>query len=117
MSKKLVKKLVSKNLEILSGIRYIGTIYSDGGNTEAVCKYKQSKTEKKLATKKETSNMIATKVTDTSVTLKANDWRAAVKTVYVPTQLVLQWTGAKTKEDIDLSQEYELSVGLKGSKS
>ena len=68
----------------------------------------------KLATKKETENMIATKVTETSVTLKANDWRSPVKTVYVPTQLVLQWTGAKTKEDIDLSQEYELTIGLRG---
>ena len=109
--------MVPKNLEILFGIRYIGTIYSDGGNTEAVCKYKQSKMEKKLVTKKETAKMIASKVTDTSVTLKANDWRAPVKTVYVPTQLVLEWTGAKSKEDIDLSQEYELSIGLKGAKS
>ena len=67
-----------------------------------------------MATKKETENMIATKVTETSVTLKANDWRSPVKTVYVPTLMVLEWTGAKTKEDIDLSQEYELTIGLRG---
>ena len=67
-----------------------------------------------MATKKETEDIIPSKVTETSVTLKANDWRSPVKTVYVPTQLVLQWTGAKTKEDINLSQEFELSVGLRG---
>ena len=67
-----------------------------------------------MATKKETEDMIPSKVTESSVTLKADDWRAPVKTVYVPTQLILQWTGAKTKEDIDLSQEYELTIGLRG---
>ena len=67
----------------------------------------------KLATKKETEDMIPSKVTESSVTLKADDWRAPVKTVYVPTQLILQWTGAKTKEDIDLSQRFELTIGLK----
>tara|TARA_Y100000310_G_scaffold297354_1_gene330287 strand:+ start:301 stop:510 length:210 start_codon:yes stop_codon:yes gene_type:complete len=66
-----------------------------------------------LATKKETEDMIPTKITDSSVTLKADDWRAPVKTVYVPTQLILQWTGGKTKEDIDLNQRYELTIGLK----
>ena len=66
-----------------------------------------------LATKKETEDMIPSKVTESSVTLKADDWRAPVKTVYVPTQLILQWTGAKTKEDIDLSQRFELTIGLK----
>ena len=73
-----------------------------------------SQQEKKLATKKETAKMTVTKVTDSSVTLKASDWRAPGKTVYVPTLMVLEWTGAKTKEDIDLSQEFELSIGLRG---
>ena len=66
-----------------------------------------------MATKKETEDMIPSKVTESSVTLKADDCRAPVKTVYVPTQLILQWTGAKTKEDIDLSQRVELTIGLK----
>ena len=67
----------------------------------------------KLATKKETEDMIVTKVTESSVPLNADDWRSAVKTIYVPTKLVLDWTGAKTKEDIDLNQRYELTIGLK----
>ena len=70
-----------------------------------------------MATKKETEDMIVTKVTESSVTLKADDWRSAVKTIYVPTKLVLDWTGAKTKEDIDLNQRYELTIGLKDKKS
>ena len=39
----LSKKLVPKTLENFARIRYIGAIYSDGGNTEAVCKYKLAK--------------------------------------------------------------------------
>ena len=67
-----------------------------------------------MAAKKETAKMTITKVTDSSVTLKASDWRAPVKTVYVPTLMVLEWPGAKPKDDINLSQEFELSVGLRG---
>ena len=60
--------------------------------------------------------MIPHKITESSVTLKAEDWRSPVKTIYVPTKLVMDWTGVKTKEDIDLSQRYELTIGLKDGK-
>ena len=103
---------MSKNLENLTKIRYIGAIYLEEELPNQSTK-STSQQEKKLATKKETEDMIVTKVTESSVTLKADDWRSAVKTIYVPTKLVLDWTGAKTKEDIDLNQRYELTIGLK----
>ena len=63
-----------------------------------------------LATRKEESfEYQPSKITATSVTLKARDWRAPVKSVYCATGYVLELCGKQHEDDIDLNTVIHLS--------
>ena len=62
-----------------------------------------------MATKEESFKYQPSKITATSITLKAMDWRAPVKSVYCATGYVLELCVKKHEDDIDLNTVIHLS--------